>query len=204
MRGWSVGAIAAILLGVASGDAVTQSFPERPLKIVVGFAPGGPADALARIAAQILSEGLTQTVIVGLGAIGMTLIIIAGGIDLSVGSVMGLSAVTFGDLHARGAPIAVAILAALAVGGLVGALPPGIATRQDKSDLPDAGRAALRQLVYSLQDMLASVSVEESVVDLAGYFALAVAWLSARRPIAQTKPTNSRATAVATLAGGLR
>jgi tripartite-type tricarboxylate transporter receptor subunit TctC len=32
--------------------------------IVVGFAPGGPADALARIAAQILSEGLTQTAIV--------------------------------------------------------------------------------------------------------------------------------------------
>lgn len=64
MRGWSVGAVAAILLGVASGDALTQSFPERSLKIVVGFAPGGPADALARIAAQILSEGLTQTVIV--------------------------------------------------------------------------------------------------------------------------------------------
>jgi hypothetical protein len=60
----------------------------------------------------------------------------------------------------------------VAVGGLVGALPPGIATRQDKSDLPDAGRAALRQLVYSLQDMLASVSVEESVdglqVEIAG------------------------------------
>jgi tripartite-type tricarboxylate transporter receptor subunit TctC len=57
--------IAAIVLGLASGSAPAQrSFPERPLKIVVGFAPGGPADALARIAGQVLSEGLGQAVIV--------------------------------------------------------------------------------------------------------------------------------------------
>lgn len=37
---------------------------------------------------------LVQTVIVGIGALGMTLIIISGGIDLSVGSVIALSSVT--------------------------------------------------------------------------------------------------------------
>ncbi len=36
---------------------------------------------------------LTQTVIVALGAIGMTLIVISGGIDLSVGSVVALAGV---------------------------------------------------------------------------------------------------------------
>lgn len=48
----------------AAGNALAQSYPERPIKLLVGFAPGGPADALARIAAQILSEGLHQPVIV--------------------------------------------------------------------------------------------------------------------------------------------
>jgi len=59
-----VGVLAAIALPVAGGDACAQRFPERPLKLVVGFAPGGPADALARITGQILSDGLGQSVIV--------------------------------------------------------------------------------------------------------------------------------------------
>ena len=54
----------AVALGIVSGIASAQSYPEHPVKILVGFAPGGPADALARIAAQILSDGLGQPVIV--------------------------------------------------------------------------------------------------------------------------------------------
>jgi tripartite-type tricarboxylate transporter receptor subunit TctC len=57
-------AIAGAVLWTASGAAPAQSFPERPIKIVVGFAAGGPADALARIAADILSGGLGKPVIV--------------------------------------------------------------------------------------------------------------------------------------------
>jgi tripartite-type tricarboxylate transporter receptor subunit TctC len=56
--------LTAIVLGVATCDASAQSFPTRPLKILVGFAPGGPADVLARITAQILAEGLGKPVIV--------------------------------------------------------------------------------------------------------------------------------------------
>lgn len=63
-RANSVCMLAAIVLGVANCDASAQSFPTRPLKILVGFAPGGPADALARIAAQILAEGLGKPVVV--------------------------------------------------------------------------------------------------------------------------------------------
>jgi ribose transport system permease protein len=63
---------------------------------------------------------LAQTVIVAIGALGMTMIIISGGIDLSVGSGIALtSVVTAVALRAGGSPVA-AILAAIAVGGLVG------------------------------------------------------------------------------------
>ena len=57
-------AIAVALHWTTSGVALAQSFPDRPLKIVVGFAPGGPVDALARIAADVLSESLGKTVVV--------------------------------------------------------------------------------------------------------------------------------------------
>jgi tripartite-type tricarboxylate transporter receptor subunit TctC len=58
------GTIAALAIGLAAGEAPAQSASERPLKILVGYAPGGPADALARISADILSQGLAQRVIV--------------------------------------------------------------------------------------------------------------------------------------------
>jgi tripartite-type tricarboxylate transporter receptor subunit TctC len=57
-------ALAALAIGLAASTSFAQSPSERPLKIVVGYAPGGPGDALARISAQILSEGLGQRVIV--------------------------------------------------------------------------------------------------------------------------------------------
>ena len=64
----------------------------------------------------------TQTVIVGLGALGMTLIIISGGIDLSVGSVFALTSVVVAILLNKHVPPAAALLAAVAVGGVTGAV----------------------------------------------------------------------------------
>ena len=40
------------------------TFPERPVRLVVGFAPGGAADILGRVAAQQLSDRLGQQVVV--------------------------------------------------------------------------------------------------------------------------------------------
>ena len=59
----------------------------------------------------------------GLLAIALTPVIITGGIDLSVGSTMGLSAVVFGSLwHDAGLPAGVAALLTLGAGVIAGSL----------------------------------------------------------------------------------
>jgi ribose transport system permease protein len=65
---------------------------------------------------------LIQTVIVAIGALGMTMIIISGGIDLSVGSVVALTSVLGATLLVKGyAPVTVIVLVVCA-GALIGLL----------------------------------------------------------------------------------
>ena len=44
--------------------AQAQDYPNRPIKIVVAFGPGGGSDTLARMLGQKMSESLKQTVII--------------------------------------------------------------------------------------------------------------------------------------------
>jgi ribose transport system permease protein len=74
------------------------------------------------LSANNLRVVLAQTVIVAIGAIGMTLVIVAGGIDLSVGSVIALTGVLCALALRDGTPPLLAVLAAVALGGLVGLL----------------------------------------------------------------------------------
>ena len=64
---------------------------------------------------------LTQTVIVGTAAIGMTLIIISGGIDLSVGSMVALSGVFCAWLVRQGLDPLAVFAATIAFSALCGA-----------------------------------------------------------------------------------
>jgi tripartite-type tricarboxylate transporter receptor subunit TctC len=67
MAGKGVGpaAIAVIVLGLTTiHPADAQSFPERPIKIVVPYPAGGPADVAARLVAPALSSRLGQSVVI--------------------------------------------------------------------------------------------------------------------------------------------
>ncbi len=63
---------------------------------------------------------LAQTVITALGAIGMTMIIVGGGIDLSVGAVIALTGVIAALALRAGWPPSMAVVLAVAAGGAIG------------------------------------------------------------------------------------
>ena len=86
-----------------------------------GSAKASPLEGLkAFISVANIKTVLSQTVIVAIGALGMTMIIISGGIDLSVGSAVALTSVLGATLLAKGWPPGVVILLTILAGGLIG------------------------------------------------------------------------------------
>jgi ribose transport system permease protein len=65
---------------------------------------------------------LLQTVIVALGALGMTMIIVSGGIDLSVGSVVALTSVVGATTLLKGYSPGAAVALSIAVAGAIGVI----------------------------------------------------------------------------------
>lgn len=67
-----------------------------------------------------LQNTITQNASMAIIAVGMTLVIIGGGFDLSVAGTFGMGSVAYAMLYMAGLPVIAAILAALAIGLLAG------------------------------------------------------------------------------------
>ncbi len=66
----------AFLLAILAGAQAADTYPSRPIRLIVAFAPGGVADVMGRLVAQALQSRLNQSVVVenkpgGDGLIGM-------------------------------------------------------------------------------------------------------------------------------------
>jgi tripartite-type tricarboxylate transporter receptor subunit TctC len=55
---------AALIIAVAGAPAVAQDYPNRPIRFLVGFTPGGSSDSVARIVGQKLADRLGQPIVV--------------------------------------------------------------------------------------------------------------------------------------------
>jgi ribose/xylose/arabinose/galactoside ABC-type transport system permease subunit len=135
--------------------------------VLLLFAALRPAQFATGANAEIM---LLQTAVVATAALGMTLVIVSGGIDLSVGSQIALATVTLASLLARGWSPAAAALAAVACGAVVGCLigglvaglrlPPFIATGSSEPTARLCGVAVdrVKILVYAIASALAAVA----------------------------------------------
>ena len=56
--------VAGLLLAAAALPAFAQSYPSRPIRLIVGYPPGGAVDLIGRLYAQALSVRLGQPVVV--------------------------------------------------------------------------------------------------------------------------------------------
>jgi ribose transport system permease protein/inositol transport system permease protein len=72
------------------------------------------------LSARNFTNIVRQISVVGICAVGMTMVILTGGIDLSIGSLIGLSSSVAAVMMSGGSPIWLAALAALAIGVAVG------------------------------------------------------------------------------------
>jgi tripartite-type tricarboxylate transporter receptor subunit TctC len=60
---WTV-LVALTLFVMAAEGAAAQTYPVRPIRMLVGFAPGGPADVMARLIGQRLYATLGQPIVI--------------------------------------------------------------------------------------------------------------------------------------------
>jgi ribose transport system permease protein len=101
---------------------LSKGGPFIGLILVIAFFSLAPASRASFLTYHNFKLIFTQTVIVAVGALGMTMIIVSGGIDLSVGSVVALTSVVGARLIQHGWPLAGVVAAVIASGAFIGLL----------------------------------------------------------------------------------
>lgn len=64
MKGMAALTALSVALGLMTQNVCAQTYPVKPIRLIVPLAPGGPSDILARTVAAKLTEGIGQSVIV--------------------------------------------------------------------------------------------------------------------------------------------
>jgi len=64
MKTWIMAATMLAAAGATSGAQAADAYPSRPIRLIVGYAPGGPVDTAARIYADYLGRTLHQAIVV--------------------------------------------------------------------------------------------------------------------------------------------
>ena len=64
LRGYWLCLLAGVFAQTTASEAPAQSYPSKPIRLLVGFAPGGGTDVTSRLVAQKLSPELGQSVVV--------------------------------------------------------------------------------------------------------------------------------------------
>ena len=57
-------AVAGLFAVLSSQTVIAQAYPAKPVRLVLGFAPGGSTDVVARLLARKLTEKLGQSFVV--------------------------------------------------------------------------------------------------------------------------------------------
>src|SRR5438309_4821269 len=65
----AIASIAALLFCGISANASAQAYPTKPIRLVVGFAPGGAADTVARSVGEALGRELGQPIYIDIDAV---------------------------------------------------------------------------------------------------------------------------------------
>jgi tripartite-type tricarboxylate transporter receptor subunit TctC len=74
MPAWIVAALGFVLWAVPAGPGAAQSYPSRPITLIVPFAAGGPSDTFGRLVADHMGRTLGQQIIIeNVGGAGGTL-----------------------------------------------------------------------------------------------------------------------------------
>lgn len=78
-------ACAMIVVFAVAAPSAAQTFPDRTMRMVVGFAPGGTTDIVARVAAEFMGQDLGQQIVVenrgGAGGVPATLSVLQAPAD---------------------------------------------------------------------------------------------------------------------------